>query len=54
VYKSSFKTGWWAAIGIALLAIIVFIAASFILMFVLGIVAPDVQQPPLPSPFHQA
>ena len=52
VYKASFKTGWLSAIGIAVLAIIVFIAASFILTFVMGIVMPD-QQNVLPAPLQQ-
>lgn len=52
VYKASFKTGWLSTIGIAVLAIIVFIAASFILTFVMGIVMPD-QQNVLPAPLQQ-
>jgi hypothetical protein len=53
VYKASFKTGWLAAIGIAVLAIIVFIAASFIVVFAMGILIPGSQQPILPAPLQQ-
>jgi hypothetical protein len=54
VYKASFKTGWLAAIGIAVLAIIVFIAASFIVVLAMGIFMPDILTPPLPLPLQQA
>lgn len=53
VYKRSFKTGWLAAGGIAILAIIVFIAASFIIMFTMGMFMPESQQPVLPAPLQQ-
>ncbi|MEM2760409.1 MAG: hypothetical protein QXW73_06440, partial [Nitrososphaerales archaeon] len=53
VYKASFKTGWLAALGIAVLALIVFIAASFIIMLTLGMLMPDIRQPVLPTPLQQ-
>ena len=53
VYKASFKTGWLAAIGIAMLAIIVFIVASFIIVLAMGIFLPGAPQPVLPAPLKQ-
>lgn len=53
IYKASFKTGWLPALGIALLAFIVFIAVSVIITFVMGSVMPEFEQPILPSPLHQ-
>jgi len=53
VYKASFKTGWLAATGIAVLAIIVFIAASFIVVFGMGILMPNTPAPALPVPLQQ-
>ncbi|MFQ5941845.1 MAG: hypothetical protein ACE5KA_09140 [Nitrososphaerales archaeon] len=54
VYKASFKTGWLAAIGISILAIIVFIAASFVVMIAMSILLPDFAAPSIPLPLHQA
>tara|TARA_Y100000780_G_C13687685_1_gene418278 strand:+ start:2851 stop:3279 length:429 start_codon:yes stop_codon:yes gene_type:complete len=53
IYKTSFKTGWLAAIGIAILAIIVFIVMSFIIMLVMEIFLPGIPQPILPVPLQQ-
>jgi hypothetical protein len=54
VFKSSFNTGWLAALGIAALAIAVFIVASFIINFAVLAFMPGMQQPVLPTPFQQA
>ncbi len=53
VYKTSFKTGWLAATGIAALAMIVFIAASFIVVFAMGMLIPGIPQQILPMPLQQ-
>lgn len=53
IYKVSFRTGWLASIGIAVIAIIVFVVASFGIMFAIGILMPDASPPPLPGPMHQ-
>ncbi|MGH9909470.1 MAG: hypothetical protein ACRD32_02400 [Nitrososphaerales archaeon] len=54
IYKASFKIGWLAAIGIAVLAIIVFIVASFVIVFAMGMLMPGTTPPMLPgTPLHQ-
>ena len=49
IYKVSFKIGWLAAIGIAVLAIIVFIVASFAVVFAMGMLMPSITPPMLPA-----
>lgn len=49
IYKASFKIGWLAATGIAVLAIIVFIAASFVVVFAMGMFMPGTTPPVLPA-----
>jgi hypothetical protein len=44
VYKSTFKTGWLTAFGIALLAIVIFVILSLIVNALFGTI--------VPSPFH--
>ncbi|MGQ9719622.1 MAG: hypothetical protein ACUVWK_07305 [Nitrososphaerales archaeon] len=39
VYKSSFKTGWLQALGIALLAVVVFFILSLIIVALVPIVS---------------
>lgn len=53
VFKASFKTGWLAAIGIAALAVIVFIVAGLLIGFALIMFMPDIAPQPLPLPLHQ-
>ena len=53
IYKVSFKTGWIAAIGIAVIAVIVFIAASFIIGIAMIAIMPDAPPPALPMPLQQ-
>ena len=53
IYKVSFKTGWLAAIGIAILAVIVFIAASFIISIAMIAIMPSAPPPALPMPLQQ-
>jgi len=53
VYKVSFKTGWLAAIGIAILAVIVFITASFIISIAVIAIMPGTPPPTLPTPLQQ-
>ena len=54
IYKASFKIGWLTAIGIAVLAIIVFIVASFAIVFAMGMLMPGTTPPMLPAtPLHQ-
>lgn len=52
VYKASFKTGWLAAIGISILAVIVFIVSSFIIGIAMIAIAPDAPAPALPTPLQ--
>ncbi|MFQ5951712.1 MAG: hypothetical protein ACE5KH_06485 [Candidatus Geothermarchaeales archaeon] len=40
VYKWIFRTGWLSALGIAIIAIIVFVALALLLAFVLGMTLP--------------
>jgi hypothetical protein len=40
VYKASFKTGWLGGIGIAVLAVIIFVVISIILGALFGLVVP--------------
>jgi hypothetical protein len=40
VYKASFKTGWLGGIGIAILAVIIFVVISIILGALFGLVVP--------------
>lgn len=49
IYKASFKIGWLAATGIAVLAIIVFIAASFVVVFAMGMFMPGTTPAVLPA-----
>lgn len=53
IYKISFKTGWLAAIGIAILAVIVFIVASFIIGIAMIALMPEAPPPVLPTPLQQ-
>lgn len=53
IYKVSFKIGWLAAIGIAVLAIIVFIVASFVVVFAMGTLMPGSPPHGLPAPLQQ-
>ncbi len=53
VYKASFKTGWLAAIGIAILAVIAFIVAGFIMSMVMVTIMPQTPPPKLPMPLQQ-
>ncbi|MFQ5970402.1 MAG: hypothetical protein ACE5J2_07910 [Nitrososphaerales archaeon] len=52
VYKASFKTGWLAAIGIAILAFVVFIVASFIIGIAMLAIMPESPPPALPTPLQ--
>lgn len=52
VYKRSFNTGWLAAIGISIIAVIIFVITSFLIS--IAIVAFFPESPPvLPTPLHQ-
>lgn len=51
IYKSIFKTGWIRALGIAVLAVIVFLVLAFILSFAMSIIIPLVgEHMPVPEP----
>jgi len=52
VYKASFKTGWLAAIGISILAVIVFIISSFIIGIAMVAIMPESPPPALPTPLQ--
>ncbi len=52
VFKTIFKTGWLAAIGIAALAVIVFIGAGFLITLALIIFVPALPPQPLPMPLR--
>ncbi|MFY3741388.1 MAG: hypothetical protein HMLIMOIP_001843 [Candidatus Nitrosomirales archaeon] len=50
VYRSIFDTTWLKALGIALLAIVVFIVASFLIGLAAVAFIPDLPTSPLPTP----
>lgn len=51
VFKAGFKTGWLRALGIAVLAVIVFVVIGAVVTFALQAIAPDAPSitPPFPS-----
>ena len=50
-FKVIFKTSWLATIGIAILALIIFIISMFVLGFIMLAIVPDASmQTPLPAP----
>lgn len=53
VYRASFKTGWLAAIGISILAVIVFFVAGLIISIVIALFFPGAPHV-LPTPLQQA
>lgn len=51
IYKSIFKTGWIRAFGIAVLAVIVFVALAFIFSLAMSMIMPIVgEYMPVPEP----
>lgn len=54
VYKSSFKTSWLAALGIAALALTIFIVASSIIGVATVTFLPNLPVQPLPTPLQPA
>ncbi len=52
VFKSSFQTSWLAALGIAVLAVVVFIVASFIVDIATIRIVPGMPSKPLPTPLQ--
>lgn len=50
IFKRSFRTGWLSAIGISILAILIFIGAAVVIGVLMIFTVPGIVMHPLPTP----